>query len=141
MQLYLKSTFQNQRFIAVLCLNMRFLLLMKLCVYFGCIPGIFARFVYRLYVWRYTLLIKGYTKYTHLHVWCTQLVSHKPPLFFFFKRHVNDDSKYFVYTVSDKRKLNVKKIRTLTCINDGCKLKGGGGVGTNPDPRKTWKLL
>ena len=70
-----------------------------------------------------------------------QLVSNEP-----FRRQVIDDSKYHVYTVSDKRKLNIKKDKkftrlriTLTCIKVRCKLKGrasrGCSVGRNLDPR------
>ena len=28
-------------------------------------------------------------------------------------RHINDDSKFYVYTVPDKRKLNIKKFRSF----------------------------
>ena len=48
---------------------------------------------------------------------------------------MNDDSKYYIYTVFDKRKLDIKRSedfqvvdRTLASINVGCKLKGGWGA-------------
>ena len=109
---------------------------------------------------RFILLIKLYKLliterlYKILTQWCPQHVSHEPPPASF---QATRDSKYYVYTVSDKRKLNIKKEffqiadHTLTCINFnsvGCKLKkrerGGGGGGwlvkTNLDPRKTCLL-
>ena len=55
-----------------------------------------------------------------------QLESHKPPPAYF----LNDDSIYYVNTVSDKRKFNIKiqvADHILMCINVECKLKGGGG--------------
>ena len=52
-----------------------------------------------------------------------------------FRRHVYDDSKYYVYTVSDKRKLNIKKDKrflelcadqTLKCTAVLTTERGGG---------------
>ena len=59
-----------------------------------------------------------------------QLESHKQPPASF----LNDDSIYYVNTVSEKRKFNIKiqvADHILMCINVECKLKGGGGQGQN----------
>ena len=119
---------------------MWFILLIKLCLCIICnIPGIFAESntVYR-YIWQYTLQIRGCRRYTQ---WCTQFMSHEQPPASF----LNDESIYYVYTVytvSDKRKLHIKRWEVfqvidhiLMFINVGCKLKGGGWVGTKLDPR------
>ena len=56
-----------------------------------------------------------------------------------FRRHMNDDSKYYIYTVFDKRILIIKKIRNFpgcgSHFNVWCKLKkvGGSGGGVSRD--------
>ena len=47
--------------------------------------------------------------YTMMYTTCVSLTTAS----FLFRRHVNDDSQYYKYTVFDKRKLNIKKIRPL----------------------------
>ena len=116
--LYFKSTF-NQGLIAVLCLMANqiksYTKLCDLCSYSNCVCLFFFFLVVsrvylpsRIQTVGMTIRAADQRLYKILTQWSTQLVSHEPPQLL-FRRHVNDDSKYNVYTVSDKRKLNINR--------------------------------
>ena len=95
---------------------MKLILLIKLCLCIFCnISRVNLQSRIQDDVWRCTLLIRGFWD-VYNGVQNTCRTNHCQLL---FRRHMNDDSKYYLHTVSHKRKLNEKQIRpdpTWTCL-------------------------
>ena len=107
--------------ICIICSVMRFIPLNCACLYICNIPLQTARVFIDIRRW------SVYTIYTMMYTMMYTISVALTTASFFSDWHVNGDSKYHVYTIPDKRKLNIKLnvFVYMYLIRVCCKLKRG----------------